>query len=195
MNCSSIPDYTHTLDLVVALGGIPGAFFFSFSNDYPYHHYQSTKFQSNEQQEEKRGSDRLFLLRSLLDYLRTNKFEQADDTAFIRERADRAAETYERARLEGYPADGAQELAMDTLLRGLHYSRYAILREVVENEFADEVPEEKREAFVLKLLPLVGNVFSVYDLSDDNFALSSDYDLLYTELTGATVLYLDEYGV
>ena len=35
----------------------------------------------------------------LLDYLRTNKFEQADDTAFIRERADRAAETYERARL------------------------------------------------------------------------------------------------
>ena len=111
------------------------------------------------------------------------------------ERAERAAETYERARLEGYPADGAQELAMDTLLRGLHYSRYAILREVVENEFADEVPEEKREAFVLKLLPLVGNVFSVYDLSDDNFALSSDYDLLYTELTGATVLYLDEYGV
>ena len=71
----------------------------------------------------------------LLDYLRTNKFEQADDTAFIRERADRAAETYEKARLEGYPADGAQELAMDTLLRGLRYSRYDILREVVENEF------------------------------------------------------------
>ena len=59
----------------------------------------------------------------LLDYLHTNKFEQADDTAFIRERADRAAVTYEKARLEGYPADGAQELAMDTLLRGLRYSR------------------------------------------------------------------------
>ena len=120
----------------------------------------------------------------LLDYLRTNKFEQATDTAFIRERADRAAETYEKARLEGYPADGAQEQAMDTLLRGLRYSRYAILREVVESEFFDEVPEEKQEAFILKLMPLVGNVFSVYDLSDDNFALSSDYDLLYTELTG-----------
>ncbi len=131
----------------------------------------------------------------LLDYLRTNKFEQASDAAFIRERADRAAETYEKARLEGYPADGAQELAMDTLLRGLRYSRYAMLREVVENEFADEVPEEKCEAFIQKLLPLVGNVFSVYDLSDDNFALSSDYDLLYTELTGATALYIGEYGV
>ena len=154
----------------------------------------------------------------LLDYLRTNKFEQAADAAFIRERADRAAETYEKARLEGYPADGAQEQAMDTLLRGLRYSRYAILREVVESEFFDEVPEEKQEAFILKLMPLVGNVFSVYDLSDDNFtraipaalgkesehsfhslarnfALSSDYDLLYTELTGATVLYIGEYGV
>ncbi len=131
----------------------------------------------------------------LLDYLRTNKFEQAGDNAFIRERADRAAETYERARLEGYPAEGAQELAMETLLHGLHYSKYAILREAVENEFADEVPEEKREAFIQRLLPLVDTVFSIYDLSDDRFALSPDYDLLYTELTGAVVLYIEEYGV
>ena len=84
---------------------------------------------------------------------------------------------------------------MDTLLRGLRYSRYDILREVVENEFSDEVPEDAREAFIQKLLPLVGNVFSVYDVADDNFALSSDYDLLYTELTGATDLYVEEYGV
>ena len=61
--------------------------------------------------------------------------------------------------------------------------------------FADEVPGKKREAFIRKLLPPVGNVFSAYDLSDDNFALSPDYDLLYTELTGATVLYIGEYGV
>ena len=166
-----------------------------FPTDYPVK-YQSTKLQSNEQQEEHEGqSDFSYYGLYLMDYLRTNKFEQATDTAFIRERADRAAETYEKARIEGYPTDGAQELAMETLLRGLHYSRYAMLHEVVENEFANEVPEEKQEAFIHKLLPLVGNVFSVYDLSDDNFALSSDYDLLYTELTGATVLYLDEYGV
>ena len=65
----------------------------------------------------------------------------------------------------------------------------------MENEFADEVPGKKREAFIRKLLPPVGNVFSAYDLSDDNFALSPEYDLLYTELTGAAVLYIDEYGV
>lgn len=131
----------------------------------------------------------------LLHHLQTNRFEQATDIAFIRERADRAAEAYEQARLEGYPAEGAQELAMKVLMEGLRYSKYAILREVVENEFTDEVPETERESFTKKLLPLVGNVFSIYDLSDDNFALSPDYDLLYTELTGAVVLYLEEYGV
>ena len=131
----------------------------------------------------------------LLDYLRKNKFEQATDEAFIRERADRAAEVYERARLDGSSTAGAQELAMNTLMEGLRYSKYAILRDVVENEFADEVPEAEREAFTQKLLPLVENVFSIYDLSDDNFALSPDYDLLYTELTGVVVLYIEEYGV
>ena len=195
MDCSSIPDYTHTLDLVVALGGIPSAFFFLFPTDYPVN-YQSAKSKVMNNKKKNEGqTDFSYYGLYLLDYLRNNRFEQATDTAFIRERADRAAETYERARLDGYPAEGAQELAMNILLRGLHYSKYAILREVVESEFADDVPEDKQEGFIAGLLPLVDAVFSIYDLSDDNFALSPDYDLLRTELTGAVVLYIEEYGV
>ncbi len=75
----------------------------------------------------------------LLKYLQENKFEQASDRAFIKERADRAAEIYEQARLDGSPAAGAQEPAMAALVRGLHYSKYGILREVVESEFFDEL--------------------------------------------------------
>jgi len=131
----------------------------------------------------------------LLNYLQENKFEQASDRAFVKARADQAAETYEQARLEGYSADGAQELAMAALVRGLHYSKYGILREVVEDEFHGDVPEAVREAFTLKLLSLVDGVFSIYDLTDDHFALSPDYDLLRTELTGAVALYIEEYGV
>ena len=37
----------------------------------------------------------------LLNYLKENKFEQASDAAFVKARADEAAEAYERARLEG----------------------------------------------------------------------------------------------
>ena len=195
MDCSSIPDYTHTLDLVVALGGIPSAFFFLFPTDYPVN-YQSAKSKvMNNKKKNEVQTDFSYYGLYLLDYLRNNRFEQATDTAFIRERADRAAETYERARLDGYPTEGAQELAMNILLRGLHYSKHAILREVVESEFADDVPEDKQDGFIAGLLPLVDAVFSIYDLSDDNFALSPDYDLLRTELTGAIVLYIEEYGV
>ena len=195
MNCSSIPNCTHSLDLVVALGGIPSAFSFSLQTIIPIIiNPLNSKVMNNKKKNEVQTDFSYYGL-YLLDYLRNNKFEQATDTAFIRERADHAAETYEQARLDGYPAEGAQELAMDVLLGGLHYSKYAILREVVETEFADDVPEEKRDAFIAGLLPLVDAVFSIYDLSDDNFALSPDYDLLRTELTGAVVLYIEEYGV
>ena len=131
----------------------------------------------------------------LQKHLQENRFEQADDASFIETRADLAATAYEQARREGYPIEGAQELAMQTLLKGLHHSRYAILREVITNEFAYEIPEMRQEALTTKLLPLVDSVFSIYDLSDDHFAQSLDYDLLYSELTGAVVLYLAEYGV
>ena len=36
----------------------------------------------------------------LLNYLKENKFEQSSDAAFVKARADEAAEAYERARLE-----------------------------------------------------------------------------------------------
>ena len=42
---------------------------------------------------------------------------------------------------------------MRILLEGLHFSPYALLLEVVENEFADEVAASDREAFCRKLFP------------------------------------------
>lgn len=131
----------------------------------------------------------------LLRYLTGNRFSEADNPAFIEERANQASDTYEQARLEGYPADGAQELAMSVLLRGLHYSKYDLLMEVLSNEFSDEIPESEAPAFAEQLLQPVDNVFSIYDLSDDSFAMSPEYDALYTELTGAVVLYIEEHGV
>ena len=131
----------------------------------------------------------------LLNYLKEHRFVEAKDMSFVKSRADRAAEVYEQARREGYSADGAQELAMADLMRGLHYPKYTLLMEVLEREFDREVPEAKRTAFAEKLLPLIDKVFSIYDLTDDFFAQSPEYDLLYSELTGAVILYLEEYGI
>ena len=130
----------------------------------------------------------------LLKYLRENHPNRASDTDFIEERADHAADVYEQSRLEGATPEGAQELAMDTLLRGLHYSRYAILREVVENEFADEVPPGDAPAFALTMLSAMEEVFARYPLAD-GFTYTAGYDRLYTELTGTVAIYLEEHGI
>ena len=151
-------------------GGIPGVLFF-FYPDFSIHHYNPRiDMNKNEKKRKELSYYHLYLQK----HLQENRFEQAGDASFIETRADLAATAYEQ---------------------GLHHSKYAILREVITNEFAYEIPETQQEALSKKLLPLVDSVFSIYDLSDDYFAQSLDYDLLYSELTGAVVLYLAEYGV
>lgn len=131
----------------------------------------------------------------LLDYLRKYHPDKVIDIEFITGREEAASETFEKERAAGSTVEAAQEEAMRVLLEGLHFSPYALLLEVVENEFADEVAPSDREAFCRELFPYLKNLLGGYDTPDDTFALSPDYDLLYTELTGAIMLYLEAYGV
>lgn len=130
----------------------------------------------------------------LLNFLRESHPEKAGGHAFIEERAERAAEVYEQHFREGYGAAGAQELAIRSLLEGLHFSRYDMLRHVLTNEFGEEVPEKEIDPLALRLLPRLEHVFSIYEPTDD-FAQSPEYDLLYTRLTGEVALYLEEHGI
>mgnify|MGYP000424060009 FL=1 len=130
----------------------------------------------------------------LLKYLRENHPDKASDTDFIESRADHAAEVYEQSRLEGYTPEGAQELAMAALTKGLHFSKYNTVIEVLWNEFGDEVEPGNAPAFALTLQPALEEVFARYPLTD-NFAYTSEYDLLYTELTGAVATYLEKHGI
>lgn len=131
----------------------------------------------------------------LLDYLRKYHPDKVSDTPFITGREEAASETFEKERAAGNTVEAAQEEAMRVLLEGLHFSPYALLREVVDNEFADEVADSDREAFCRELFPYLKNLLGGYDTSDDTFALSPDHDLLYTELTGTVMLYLESYGI
>lgn len=131
----------------------------------------------------------------LLDYLRKYHPDKVSDTPFITGREEAASETFEKERAVGNTVEAAQEEAMRVLLEGLHFSPYALLREVVDNEFADEVADSDREAFCRELFPYLKNLLGGYDTSDDTFALSPDHDLLYTELTGTVMLYLESYGI
>ena len=130
----------------------------------------------------------------LLQYLKENHPDKPADADFIAVRDELASDTFEQARLVGYSVEGAQELAMQALLQGLHFSEYRTLADVFESEFADTVPPEKVRPLTLKLLPKFREIFSGYPLSDD-FARSPEYDNLYTELTGAVAIHIDEYGI
>lgn len=83
----------------------------------------------------------------LLDYLRKYHPDKVSDTPFIAGREEAASETFEKERTAGSTVEAAQEEAMRVLLEGLHFSPYALLLEVVENEFSEEVQEQEREAF------------------------------------------------
>ena len=89
----------------------------------------------------------------LLNHLRENRFPQASDADFIRERADHAAEVYEQARRDALFADAAQELAMSALLKGLRFSKYSILYDVVDSEFSLEVAVEDLETNTYAFIP------------------------------------------
>lgn len=122
----------------------------------------------------------------LRHYLQENRFEQASDADFINGRAALAAETFGRARCEGYSVGGAQELAMGALLDGLHRSAYALLTDVLENEFEGEVPLEAREVIAEVLLPQVRQLCAQNQRTEE---------CLYTEITGMVTLYLERHGI
>ena len=119
-------------------------------------------------------------------YLQENRFQQASDADFINSRAALAAETFGRTRCEGYSVDSAQEQAMEALLDGLHRSAFALLTDVLENEFEGEVPLEAREAIVEALLPQVRQLCAQNERTEES---------LYTEITGIVVLYLERHGI
>ena len=131
----------------------------------------------------------------LLRYLLEQHSRKAKDLGFIYSREQLAAETFEQARLDGYPVDGAHELAMSELTKGLGLSEWSILVEVLEKEFARELNDSQRLPFAEKLLPLLAPVFEPYDLTDEEIELTPDYTRLYTELTGAVAIYIEQYGV
>ena len=110
----------------------------------------------------------------LLRYLMEQHSKKAKDLNFIYNRELQAAETFEQARREGHSVEGAQEVAMDALMKGLSLTPWSILMEVLEKEFAVEVDEEQRIPFAEKLLPLVKPVFNPYDLTQPEFELSTD---------------------
>lgn len=128
---------------------------------------------------------------SLLSFLRDSHPDRASDMDFIAERADRAATVYSEVIRSGRTHTEAEESASAELYRGLHFSPYNTLVNILWDEFAAEVAEDEARALALQVLPLCGSVLAQYDLTDD-FADTPAYEMLYTELTGTIEILLED---
>jgi hypothetical protein len=129
---------------------------------------------------------------SLEAFLRESHPERLKDGRFILSCTDAATETYEQAIRNGDTPVEAAEQANAVLFSGLHFSKYDTLKNILWNEFSDEVPEETASDLAIQLLPECESVFASYSLTAD-FAYEPEYELLYTELTGTVALYLESH--
>ena len=118
---------------------------------------------------------------SLLSYLKDSHPELIAESEFIAERADSAAQAYSEAIRSGCNHIEAEEIAREELCRGLHFSPYNTLVNILWREFEAEIPEDTARQAALEK----------YDLTDD-FADTPDYELFYTELTGTVQILLED---
>lgn len=128
---------------------------------------------------------------SLLHFLYESHPELTEDTKLINSRGDLAAETYSEAITIGYNQTEAEELAHDALYKGLHFSKHDTLVTIIWNEFSREIPMGEAKEYAIKLLPKMEAVFSKYPLNDE-FAYSTNFTRLYTELTGVLSIWIEE---
>lgn len=128
---------------------------------------------------------------SLLSFLKESHPELVNNSDLIESRADMAAEAYSQAIRNSLSQTEATEEANAVLFEGLHFSKHDTLVNILWNEFSAIIPESQAKEFAIRIAPKCDEVFSEYQLSDD-FAASTEYDKLYTELVGFISIWLEE---
>ncbi len=143
---------------------------------------------------EKEKKDLSYFRLRLQELLDTSYPELRSNTAFIDQRSQDAAFTYEEAFRSGNLVDQCDMIADFVLFEGLHFSRFDTVFQVVCREFDTIMADEELRPFALKMLPVCEPVFAGYELTDD-FAYTTDFDLLYTELTGTIQIWIEDHGL
>ncbi len=130
----------------------------------------------------------------LRELLKTSFPNLAGNTAFIRLRSSLAAQAYETAFESGLSIPQCNQIANEVLMEGLHFSPFSMVFEIVCDEFQNELSEEELFPFALKMFEELVPFFQKYDLTED-FEQTQDYGHLYTELTGAIQIWIEENGI
>ena len=130
----------------------------------------------------------------LQELLYTSFPEKANNQKFIDQRSSWAANAYDGAFRSGNAIAQCDEIANYILFEGLYFSKFDTVFQIVCNEFDTIMADEELRPFALKMFPVCEAVFARYELTDD-FAYETEFDLLYTELTGTIAIWIQENGL
>ncbi|MFR9542327.1 MAG: DUF1896 family protein [Rikenellaceae bacterium] len=119
----------------------------------------------------------------LLEYLIKNHPLRAKDYDFIKLRGDEAAEEFELSLANGYSQQQAIDNAAEILFKGVHFSIYSLIKDILWEEFAETIPAERVEECALRLLPRFD---IIYDPTDEGGV--EDVDDLKTEQVRSVLL-------
>lgn len=143
---------------------------------------------------EREKKDLSYFRLRLQELLDTSYPELRGNIAFIDQRSHDAAFTYEEAFRSGNSIEQCDMIADFVLFEGLHFSKFDTVFKVVCEEFDTIMADEELRPFALKMLPVCEPVFAAYELTND-FAYTTDFDLLYTELTGTIQIWIEDHGL
>lgn len=132
--------------------------------------------------------------RSVLEqYLSGHHPEMGDCDSFLCSRSEEALGVYAEALKNGASYPEAEELANEVLYKGLHFSAYDMIVEVLWNEFSEGIPQGVAERLAAILLgnKAIAKAIAAYR-PDDDFDGRPEYDQLYTELTGIIQLVMEK---
>lgn len=127
---------------------------------------------------------------ALMAFLEENHPELFHNKALVQQRVDQAKTAYIESIQDGFDHIEAEAIASYSLYSGLHFSKYNTIRTVLADEFENDFPTDQYDALANKLLPECESIFENFNI-DDDFAYSPEFDILYTQLTGTILIWLE----
>ncbi|MBO9676385.1 MAG: DUF1896 domain-containing protein [Sphingobacteriaceae bacterium] len=141
-----------------------------------------------------KGIDLSYFTLRLKELLTISFPELSGNRAFISRRSQLAASSYEGAFRSGNSPEVCLEIAEYILFENLHFSKFDTVFNVVCREFDSLMADEELRPFALKMLDVCEPVFAQFHLSVE-FADSPEFQILYTELTGAIQIWIEGNGL
>lgn len=130
----------------------------------------------------------------MTDFIAQHHPDKIEDKAFIEERSGLAEEEFERCSHMGMTVSESKHEATKILYRGLWFSPFDMVKEIVELYF--DIDEEERHQFIMQMLEYTRDDFKkILEHINDNNEDGEDYTKLYYTIIGSIKLYLEKNGL